>query len=68
MASINANDAISLLGFYLALIALLTSIFFTRLESWYNEVKIAVKIWNKEDKENPDIKKTKDFQERIPKL
>lgn len=55
MSGINASDAISLLGFYLALVALLSSIFFTRLEGWYSEVQVAVKLWDLEPKINPDL-------------
>jgi hypothetical protein len=55
MSGIDASDAISLLSFYLALVAILSSIFFTRLEGWYSEVQVAVKLWDIEPKSNPDL-------------
>jgi hypothetical protein len=33
------NDPLGILGFYFTLIGFLTGIFFTRLDSWYNDVR-----------------------------
>lgn len=48
------NDAVSLLGFYLAMVALLASIFFARLETWYSEVQVLARLWKEFPRRNPD--------------
>ena len=62
------SDAISLLGFYLAMVALLSSIFFTRLESWYSEVQAAVRLWSVFPKANPVLKELKEHYRRTLSL
>lgn len=68
MSEISSSDALSLLSFYLALVALLSSIFFTRLESWYNDVRVAAKLWDLEPKINPDLLSINDHVEKLISL
>jgi uncharacterized membrane protein (DUF485 family) len=58
------SDAISLLGFYLAMVALLSSTFFTKLESWYSDVQAAAALWSIFPKENPVLQELKEHQKR----
>jgi hypothetical protein len=48
MVGFGSSDIISLLSVYLAMVAILASIFFTRLESWHSEIQVAVGLWNPE--------------------
>jgi hypothetical protein len=40
------SDTLGLLGFYFTLIGFISGIFFTRLDSWYNDVRARVAIVN----------------------
>lgn len=68
MGNIVASDAISLLSFYLALVALLASLFFARLEGWYSDVKVEAKLWDLEPKQNPDLKSIRGHQQKVVSL
>jgi hypothetical protein len=57
------SDAISLLGFYLAMVALLCSIFFTKLDEWYGQVRVAARLWSAFERQNPDLKELKRHHE-----
>ncbi len=34
------NDAVGLVGFYFTLIGFISGLFFTRLDSWYGDVRV----------------------------
>jgi hypothetical protein len=56
MNGFESSDVVSLLGFYLAMVAILASIFFTRLESWYSEIQAACRLWNIADKNKIEVR------------
>ena len=59
------SDVLSLLGFYLALVGLLSSVFFTALDKWRSDVRVAVRLWSV-DHQVPhlEIKKLEDHYQR----
>lgn len=59
------SDVLSLLGFYLALVGLLSSIFFTALDKWHSDVRVAVRLWSV-DRGVPhlEIKKLEDHYQK----